>query len=307
MSKSVNAPTVPTAGAVTPTALAGARKRTVRSRIRRLIREQPLGAASALFILLLIVCAAVPELVAPYDPLDAHPGDELFPPSSYYWLGTDNIGRDVFSRIVWGVRTSLWVGIISVSLGTLTGTLIGMLSGFFEGRTDMILQRIMDSFMAFPALVLALALIAILGQSTTNVMLAIAVGIVPWSARIIRGSTLTVKHEVFVEAARAVGSTNARILLRHILPNIVAPIIVIASVTIGYAILVEASLAFLGLGAPPPAPSWGRMLSGDGRRYMEFAPWLAIAPGMAISLTVLAFNFLGDSLRDVLDPSLRNV
>lgn len=285
-------------------------RRTQRPRTRRalaLIRQEPLGAASALFILVLLITAAVPQAIATHDPLETFPGDELFRPSVYYWFGTDNIGRDVYSRIVWGARTSLWVGILSVGLGTFTGTLVGMISGFFEGKTDMILQRIMDSFMAFPALVLALALVAILGQSTTNLMFAIAVGIAPWSARIIRGSTLAVKSELYVEAARASGASTWRILVRHVLPNIFAPIIVIASITIGYAILVEASLSFLGLGSPPPDPSWGKMLSGDGRRYMEYAPWLAIFPGLAISLTVLAFNLLGDSLRDVLDPSLRNI
>jgi ABC-type dipeptide/oligopeptide/nickel transport system permease subunit len=286
------------------------RDRTQLSRwrkLRRIARQQPLGTVSALIILILIVMAAFPELVATHDPLEAFAGDELFPPSTYYWLGTDNIGRDMFSRIVWGARTSLWVGILSVGLGTSVGTLFGMVSGYFEGRIDMVLQRIMDSFMAFPPLILALAMIAVLGQSTTNLMFAISVGIAPWASRIIRGSTLSVKHEAYVEAARAAGASHGRILWRHILPNIAAPIIVIVSITLGYAILVEAALSFIGLGAPPPAPSWGRMLSGDGRRFMEHAPWLAIAPGLAISISVLAFNLLGDALRDVLDPSLKNV
>lgn len=282
-------------------------KRSRWKRLRLLARQQPLGAVSAVFILLVVIAGALPQVIAPYSPLASHPGDELFPPSIYYWLGTDNLGRDVFSQIVWGARTSLWVGLLSVALGTATGTLIGMVGGFFEGRVDMVLQRVMDSFMAFPSLILALALVAVLGQSITNVMLAIAVGIAPWSARIIRGSTLGVKQELYVEASVAAGATPGRILWRHVLPNIAAPIIVIASVTIGYAILVEASLSFLGLGAPPPTPSWGRMLSGQGRTFMEQAPWLALAPGLAISLTVLAFNLLGDSLRDALDPSLKDV
>lgn len=283
------------------------RSRSRRRRLRRIVREQPLGIVSALFILFIVSAAIFPQIFARYDPLAVFRGDELFPPSSYYWFGTDNLGRDVYSRVIWGARTSVWVGIISVALGTVTGTIVGLVSGFLEGKVDMVLQRVMDSFQAFPSLVLALAMISVLGQSTTNLMLAIAVGIAPWSSRIIRGAVLGVKHEVFVEAARAAGATNTRIVIRHVLPNIVAPIIVIASITIGYAILVEASLSFLGLGAPPPAPSWGKMLAGDGRIYMESAPWLALAPGLAISLTVLAFNLLGDTLRDILDPRLRNM
>jgi peptide/nickel transport system permease protein len=281
------------------------RQRSRGTRLWRTVRNQPVGTLSAVFLIVLALVAAAPQLVASFDPLETHPRDSLTSPNTTYWFGTDNIGRDMFSRVAWGARTSLWVGILSVGIGTVTGTILGLISGYFPGRTDMIIQRVMDSFMAIPPLILALAIVAVLGQSVTNVMLAIAVAITPWTSRILRGAVMSVKQQVYIEAAEAMGATTLRIVLRHILPNVVAPIIVIASVTIGWAILVEASLAFLGLGAPPPTPSWGRMLSGDGRRYMEVGPWLAIFPGLAISLTVLAFNLLGDSLRDILDPRLR--
>jgi len=271
----------------------------------RLAHRKPLGAISAVLILLLVLAAVHAPLIAPYDPNATSPRERLQAPSSKHWLGTDDLGRDVFSRIVMGARTSLWAGVMATICGTLLGSLIGMLSGYMGGHADMIVQRIMDSLQVLPLLVLLLVIVVALGPSLWNVIWALSLGILPAASRIVRGATLSVKNEQFVEAARVLGARPIRIVFRHILPNVTAPIIVIASVTIGGAILAEASLSFLGLGVPPPTPSWGGMLAASGRRYFERAPTLAVFPGLAITLTVLAFNLLGDTLRDVLDPRLR--
>ncbi len=267
--------------------------------------HQPLGTVSALVIAVLIAMAIFAPLIARYDPTEIHPRDALKSPRAAYIMGTDAVGRDVFSRIVWGARVSLKVGVVAVAVGTAIGALVGLVSGYMGGMTDTLLQRLMDSVMALPPLILALAVMTVLGRSSTNAVVAVSVIIMPLAARIVRGSVLSVKENAYVEAARAIGCSDVRILLRHIFPNVVAPIIVIASVTLGAAILIEAALSFLGLGTPPPAPSWGGMLSAEGRAYMERAPWLALFPGVAISLAVLAFNLLGDSIRDILDPRLR--
>jgi peptide/nickel transport system permease protein len=249
--------------------------------------------------------AVFAPLIAPYDPTETHPRDKLLKPSAEYWMGTDDLGRDVFSRIVYGARTSLFAGVTATIFGTLLGSLIGMVSGYAGGGTDTIIQRVMDSLQVLPAIVLLLVVVVALGPSMWNIVWALSIFTLPGAARIVRSATLSVKSESYVEAARLVGARPARILVYHILPNVTAPIIVIASVTIGAAILAEASLSFLGLGVPPPSPSWGGMLASSGRRYFESAPWLAWFPGLAITLTVLAFNLLGDTLRDVLDPRLR--
>jgi len=271
----------------------------------RTARAKPLGSISAAIILLLIVAALLAPLLAPYDPYEFQPRGRLIPPGARFLFGSDTLGRDVLSRIIFGARISLFVGLVSVGLGTLGGAAIGLVSGFWEGKVDMVLQRVMDSVMAFPSIVLALALMSVLGSSINNVVLAIAIVIAPGASRIVRGAVLSVKQNTYIEAARSLGATNRRLLVRHILPNVAAPIIIIASVYLGNAIIIEASLSFLGMGTPPPEPSWGGMLSGEGRRNLEMAPWLAIFPGLAISAVVLAFNLLGDALRDVLDPRLR--
>ena len=215
------------------------------------------------------------------------------------------MGRDILSRVIHGARISLKVGIIAVAIGTLTGAALGLVSGYFGGMVDFGVQRLMDIILAFPGLILAISLMAVLGANLTNAMIAIGVVIMPSAARVVRGSTLSVKTEQYIDAARAIGCANGRILLRYILPNVAAPIIVLVTIQLGAAIITEASLSYLGLATRPPTPSWGSMLSGAGRVYMLRAPWIAIAPGVAISLTVLAFNLLGDALRDVLDPRLR--
>jgi peptide/nickel transport system permease protein len=278
------------------------------SRLRSLwnvLRKKPLGMASALLLLVLVFTAIFADVLAPYDPLDARPEIRLQAPSRAHPFGTDDIGRDVFSRVVYGSRISLWVGLLAVGIGTFAGMIIGLACGYWEGRLDIILQRVMDAIQAIPGLVLALAIVSVLKPSTTNAMLAIAVVIIPGNSRIVRGAVLSAKQNRYVEAAQALGCRQVKIVLTHILPNVTAPILVIASIWLGNAILIEASLSFLGLGTQPPIPSWGLMLSSTGRAFMEQAPWLAIFPGLAISLAVFGFNLFGDTLRDAWDPKLR--
>jgi peptide/nickel transport system permease protein len=269
------------------------------------MRRKPLGALSAALIAVIVLTAVFANVIAPYDPLDADPTIRLAPPSAAHPFGTDDIGRDVFSRIIHGSRISLWVGLLAVGIGTAVGMLVGLVCGYWEGRADLILQRVMDAVQAIPGLVLALAIVSVLKPSTTNAMIAIAVVIIPGNSRIVRGTVMSAKQNRYVEAAQAIGCKQPRILVTHILPNVTAPILVIASIWLGNAILIEATLSFLGVGTQPPTPSWGLMLSSTGRAFMEQAPWLAIFPGLAISLSVLAFNLFGDTLRDAWDPKLR--
>jgi len=270
------------------------------------IRRKPLGMASAALLLLLVFTAIFAPVLAPYDPLATQPEIRLAPPSWAHPFGTDDIGRDVLSRVIYGSRISLWVGLLAVGIGTLAGTIIGLVSGYWEGRLDLILQRVMDAVQTIPGLILALAIVSVLRPSTTNAMLAIAVVIIPGNSRIVRGAVLAAKQNRFVEAAQAIGCRDFRIIATHILPNVTAPILIIASIWLGNAILIEASLSYLGVGTQPPTPSWGLMLSSTGRAFMEQAPWLAIFPGLAISLAVFGFNLFGDTLRDAWDPKLRN-
>jgi ABC-type dipeptide/oligopeptide/nickel transport system permease subunit len=269
------------------------------------MRKKPLGMASAILLIVLVFTAIFADVLAPFDPLEAHPEIRLKAPSRAHPFGTDDIGRDVLSRVIYGSRISLWVGLLAVGIGTLAGMIIGLLCGYFEGRLDIVLQRVMDAIQAIPGLVLALAIVSVLKPSTTNAMLAIAVVIIPGNSRIVRGAVLSAKQNRYVEAAHALGCRQLKILISHILPNVTAPILVIASIWLGNAILIEASLSFLGLGTQPPIPSWGLMLSSTGRAFMEQAPWLAIFPGLAISLAVFGFNLFGDTLRDAWDPKLR--
>src|SRR6059036_1146322 len=269
------------------------------------LRRNPLGVVSAGLIVLLALTATFADVVAPYDPLAPQPEIRLARPSAAHPFGTDDIGRDVFSRVIYGSRISLWVGLLAVGIGTAVGMWIGLLCGYCEGRLDLVLQRVMDAIQAIPGLVLALAIVSVLKPSTTNAMLAIAMVIIPGNSRIVRGAVLSAKQNRYVEAAQAMGCRHPRIILSHILPNVTAPILVIASIWLGNAILIEATLSFLGVGTQPPTPSWGLMLSSTGRAFMEQAPWLAIFPGLAISLAVFGFNLFGDTLRDAWDPKLR--
>jgi peptide/nickel transport system permease protein len=281
-----------------------------RPRWRTLLRRKPLGAISAVILCGLIATAVLAPVIAPYDPYHFNLNERglpirLHPPDAKFLFGTDTHGRDVLSRIIYGARVSLIVGFLSVAIGTLAGTLIGLVSGYWEGGIDQALQRLVDTLMAFPGIVLALAVLSVFGQSLLNVVLVIGLVIAPGASRVVRGTVLSVKHNTYVDAARAAGASSWRIILRHILPNVFAPILIIASVWLGNAIVIEAALSFLGLGTPPPTPTWGGMLSGEGRRSLETAPYLAIFPGLAISIVVLAFNMLGDAVRDLLDPRLR--
>jgi peptide/nickel transport system permease protein len=271
----------------------------------RLVREKPLGAFGGMLVLVLMLCAIFAHWIAPYPYDETNVRQRLKPPGAQFYLGTDNLGRDVFSRIIYGARISVTVGFGAVTLSILLATLLGVASGYFGGKVDVFIQRVVDAAMAFPPLVLLLSIMAVLGPGLLNVILVL--GIVPSAnrSRVIRSATLAAKENQYVEAARAVGASHLRIILCYILPNIMAPIIIVATNALGAVILVEATLSFLGFGVPPPYPSWGEMLSGSGRSYMYKAPWMAIWPGVAISLAVFGFNMLGDALRDLLDPRLR--
>jgi len=265
--------------------------------------KNPIGLVGAAIVALTILVAVAAPLLAPYDP-DAQDAERLLPPSGTHLMGTDELGRDTFSRIVFGARVSLQVGVVAVAIALVAGTALGIAAGFFGGRLDAWLMRGVDIMFAFPGLVLAIVIAGLLGASRTNAMIAIGVVYAPAFARVIRGSVLAVMSEPYVDAGRVVGATNGRLVRLHVLPNIVAPVIVMTSVYLSSAILSEAALSFLGLGTQPPEPSWGGMLN-LARTYMELAPWMAIFPGLAIMVVVLGFNFLGDGLRDVLDPRLR--
>ena len=270
----------------------------------QLIKTKPLGAFGGLIVVILIIVALAAPFITPFGPNEIHGEDRLLGPTKTYYFGTDSMARDVFSRIVYGARVSLMVGFGAVTLSNFMATLIGLLSGYFGGWFDTLLQRIVDAMMSFPWLVIMLTVMAILGPGLGNVILALAIA-GPWGAsRVIRSAVLAIKESDYVMAARSVGCKQRMIILRHILPNVSAPIIVLVTLGLGNIILVEATLSFLGFGVPPPAPSWGRMLAGDALQWMLQSPWLAIFPGLAISAAVFGFNMLGDALRDLLDPKL---
>lgn len=270
-----------------------------------LARRYPLGAVGAAIMTVFVLTAIFAEFLTAHDPLSTNAAMSLAPPGADFLMGADNFGRDVFSRIVFGARISLAVGIGATSLGCLFGVTLGLLSGYLSGWVDLVIQRIIDIMQALPLLVLALVMSAALGPSVQNVILAIAIPLVPAVARVIRANTLALRVQPFVEAARATGMSDLRIALRHVLPNTLAPLIVLATAQLGSTILVEASLSFLGLGIPEPFPSWGRMLSESAAEYMRAAPWLVIFPGIAISMAVFGTNLMGDAIRDILDPRQR--
>ena len=265
--------------------------------------RNPIGMIGAVIVGITIILAVFAPLVAPYDPA-SQGSTRLLGASSENLLGTDQLGRDTFSRIVYGARVSLQVGIVAVGIALLLGGAMGLASGFFGGRLDGLIMRFVDILFAFPGLILAIVITGLLGPSVRNAMLAIGVIYAPAFARVIRGSVLSVKNELYMEAGRVAGATNWRLMRLHVIPNIIAPMIVMITVYLSSAILAEAGLSFLGLGTQPPTPSWGGMLN-EARMYMERAPLMAIAPGLAIMFIVLGLNFLGDGLRDVLDPRLR--
>ena len=268
------------------------------------VRKNPLGAAGGLMVLLLLIAALFADVFATHNPVRTS-SRVLVAPGAEFWLGTDNLGRDLYSRVLHGARISLVVGLTSTLLGAVAGGLVGLVSGYLGGTTDLVAQRVMDIMQALPILVLALVLTAALGPSLTNTVIAISVVIAPRAARVVRASVLAIREFVYVESARALGVSHARVAWRHILPNTFGPFIVLVTAQLGGAILAEAALSFLGLGVPEPYPSWGRMLSIAAAEYAQKAPWLVIYPGLAISLAVFGTNLLGDALRDTLDPRLR--
>jgi len=268
-------------------------------------RRYPLGAAGAVIVALFVGMALCADFITRYDPTATNAAASLARPGADYWLGADFMGRDMWARIVYGARISLVVGIGSTALGCIFGVTIGLFSGYFGGWFDLVVQRFMDMLQALPLLVLALVMAAALGPSVTNTIIAISIPLVPSVARVIRANTLMLRELPYVEAARAAGMNEAAIAWRHVLPNTLAPLIVLATAQLGAAILTEASLSFLGLGIPEPNPSWGRMLSESAAEYVRTAPWLVVFPGVAISLAVFGTNLLGDALRDILDPRQR--
>jgi peptide/nickel transport system permease protein len=274
--------------------------------VRKFIVTKPLGAAGGAIILLMVLTAIFADVLTPYDPYTVNQRVQFTAPGVNHWFGTDEFGRDLFTRIVYGARVALFIGLLSAFIGATAGALLGVISAYLGGRVDLYMQRVIDVLLAFPLLILALAIVTVLGRSIPNVVMAIAIPIIPRTARIVRSSALSIKENMYVEAARAVGSSHPWVILHHIIPNVMAPYLIMLTAQFGNAILVEASLSFLGLGTAEPTPSWGLMLSGSALSYAERAAWLAIFPGIAISLAVFGFNLFGDSIRDALDPKLRH-
>jgi peptide/nickel transport system permease protein len=270
----------------------------------RRLRRSPSLVGGTIILVAVVVSALLAPHISPYDPIDQEFSSQLLPPSLSHLFGTDEFGRDIFSRVVHGARIALQVGGLADAIATALGVLLGVTAGFFGGRLDAILTRTIDVMLAFPYLLLAMIVVAILGPGLTNAMMAIAIVYTPQFARVVRGVVLSVKEQEFIEAARSQGAGTFRILAVCVLPNIVSPIIVMATLTVGFMIVETAGLSFLGLGASPPTPEWGSMLS-TGREYMLTAPWITTFPGLAILVTVVAFNMVGDGLRDILDPRLR--
>ena len=267
--------------------------------------QRPLGAIGAVIIIAMTLIAVFAQWLAPYDALATDYGAMLAAPNAKHWLGTDAYGRDVLSRVIFGSQTALIVGLGASFIGATLGALLGVASAYFGGRFDLLMERVNDVLISFPLIILALAVVAILGTGIFNVIIAIAIPTIPRCARVVRSSALAVREMPYVDAARAAGFTDARIVLRHMLPNVMAPYLIMLTAFLGQAILLEASLSFLGLGVQEPVAAWGLMLRGAAIEFAEAAPWMAIFPGLAISLAVFAFNLFGDSLRDALDPRLR--
>ena len=295
--------------AVRPTAIAVPVGRASRdglvAAVVRFARKKPLGAAGGVLMLVMLATAVFADALQTHDPIATNAAYTLGAPNAEHWLGTDHLGRDIYSRIVHGARVSLVVSVASTLLGSVLGGIIGLLSGYVGGKSDLVTQRVLDILQGLPLLVLALVMSAALGPAVHNVIIAISIPIVPRAARVIRASVLSIRETQYVEAARALGVRHVRIAFRHILPNTIGPFIVLCTAQLGSAILVEATLSFLTLGVPEPYPSWGRMLSVSAAEYAQKAPHLVLFPGVAISLVVFGSNLLGDALRDTLDPRLR--
>jgi peptide/nickel transport system permease protein len=273
--------------------------------VLRFCRRKPLGAIGAVIVMALIVMAVFADRIAPHSYDDSIRGARMKPPGVQFLMGTDNLGRDIWSRVVYGARISVTIGFATVALATVLATVIGVSSAYLGGTYDITVQRVVDAWLSFPPLVIILSLLAALGPGLLNLILALSILGAAGASRVIRGTALSTMQNPYVEAARALGAGHARVILRHVLPNVMATIIILATIGLGTVILAESALSFLGFGVPPPYPSWGGMLSGSGRSFMYQAPWMALFPGAAISLAVFGFNMFGDALRDLLDPRLR--
>jgi peptide/nickel transport system permease protein len=302
---SVSAPTRIAVPAVTEAAR-DVRRRTPRQAILRFCRREPLGTFGMAIVIIMAVVGFSAELIAPYSPTANDFSAMTEAPSWAHWLGTDQFGRDLLSRIIFGARTALIVGLTSALVGGVAGLVLGVGSAYFGGLIDLVLQRVFDILMAFPLIIMALAVVAIFGTGVQNVIIAITIPLIPRCARVVRSSALAIREIPYVDAARACGYSHARIILRHMVPNVVAPFLIMITAFVGQAILAEASLSYLGLGVQEPVPAWGLMLQGGAEEYASTAPWIAIFPGLAIMLSVLGINLFGDALRDELDPKLRN-
>jgi peptide/nickel transport system permease protein len=281
------------------------RERRRRFEVLGRLRHHPSAVAGGTVLFVIVLITILAPVIAPYDPLATSPREARLAPSSDHLLGTDQLGRDILSRIIYGGRVSLLLGLIAVAIGGSVGTILGLSAGYFRGFAELVIMQCIDILLAFPGFLLALAAVAVLGTGINNVMIAVGIGLIPSFARVVRGSTLTVREMDYVESARVVGVGHLRILYRYILPNVLAPIMVLATVDVAGAILTGAALSFLGLGAQPPTPEWGLMVN-EGRRFLRVAWWISTFPGVAIMIAVIAVNLVGDALRDVLDPRLRN-
>tara|TARA_R110000787_G_scaffold211281_2_gene320976 strand:- start:20215 stop:21117 length:903 start_codon:yes stop_codon:yes gene_type:complete len=281
-------------------------KPSIGAAVVKMARKQPVGVAGLAVVLLMIIAAVFAPWLTPYHPEYNDFASMLTSPNGDYWMGTDQFGRDIFTRILYGARTALMVGFVAATIGAVAGMVLGVASAYFGGLFDLILQRVMDVFMAFPLIILAMAVVATLGPGTQNVIIAITIPFIPQCARVVRSNALAIREIPYVDAARALGFGHTRIILRHMAPNVVAPFLILFTAFVGQAILLEASLSYLGMGVQEPTPAWGLMLQGGAEEYAESAPWVAIWPGVAISLAVFGFNLFGDALRDTLDPRLRS-
>ena len=273
----------------------------------QLTRQYPLGAFGGVIVVVMIFMAVFANVLTPYDPEENAFEFMLTAPNLEYWMGTDQFGRDILTRLIYGSRTALLVGFSCAFIGAIVGLVLGVASAYFGGRFDLIFQRVMDVFMAFPLIITAMAIVSIFGTGTQNVIIAITIPFIPRCARVVRSSALAIREIPYIDAARALGYSHTRIILRHMTPNVMAPFLIMISAFVGQAILLEASLSYLGLGVQEPTPAWGLMLQGGAEEYAESAPWVAIWPGVAISLAVFGFNLFGDALRDALDPKLRSL
>ena len=281
-------------------------RRSAWEKTKGLAKKNPLGAFGFGVVLLMVFMALFADVITMYDPEDISFGDMLVSPNFDFLLGTDQLGRDIFTRIVYGARTALLVGITASVVGAFIGLILGVASAYFGGTFDLLFQRFMDVFMAFPLIILALAIVSIFGGGVDKVILAITIPFIPRCARVVRSNALAIREIPYVDAARAMGFSHSRIILRHMVPNVMAPFLIMITAFVGQAILTEASLSYLGMGVQEPTPAWGLMLQGGAEEYAESAPWVPIFPGVAITLAVFGFNLFGDAVRDTLDPRLRS-